>query len=584
MRNIILFTALILFSTTNLFAQESKITQEYFVKPLLREIIADFPYVEPEINEELINKSLVSAIREIDQYFFFKKTGTKNKYNINFKEYTSVGSYSPRNYTGMFIRSSSVGEFGPGATDFKKFRGWSDEKSRLEEAGIKKKDEQEIVYNKLLEKRRELGILLAKYYHKYDYELKIYETLTLRCNEIRKQKKLILEKFSPYFNMIDNLLIYPKFSTKKNSAEENEILKKKLIEEGLVEIKEWEAKSSDGYTFIFPKISNKLSNRHQTLNGYSYFRLTNTREARWSFAEQRILSLWYGHLDNEFTLENFLKVCGSNVPSKEDFMKDEVAEDKLKGLIDEYIDVLNGRVGGNFQYDETLQKYPKSILYDNVVKNHYGIQDVNLAETRKKQSDLLEKEQIKKGGILRNKDYYKVTKRGESEYFDILSFGFNLSMTRKINYSNYFGSYEKKSNDTFKIVLFDDKTRTKLPELEVRVSSDGKKVYFGEDKIPYELDNSKESNCLKDKDGVWKSLDGKESFSTYYVPRWKSSITGGIETSGSLYKISSNKYAYVVYSTSWRGELVNNLVIITTADNCNTIYYGKEKKKMVFVK
>ena len=74
MRNIILFTTLILFSTTNLFAQESKITQEYFVKPLLREIIADFPYVEPEINEELINKSLVSAIREIDQF------SKKNRY------------------------------------------------------------------------------------------------------------------------------------------------------------------------------------------------------------------------------------------------------------------------------------------------------------------------------------------------------------------------------------------------------------------------------------------------------------------------------------------------------------------------
>ena len=592
MRNIILFTALSLFSSVNLFAQKSDITQEYFVLPLLKEIRAEFPYVKPEINEELVNKSLVRSRDDCSNCFYdkYESKDPRNKYKINFKDYISVDNYSlaaggyDNNYAFLFIGSRRTGEFNPHFKDFESFR--KQEKSRLKEAGIKKKAEQEIVFNKLISKRQELGTLLAKYYHDYDYEVQFRKTLKNRYPELfssssypsEKQEKLLLEKISPYFNSLDNLLISPRYSSKKNTVEENEVLKNKLIEEGLVEITEWAAKSSDGYTFIFPKFNNKLSDRSRTLR--EYFNLTQRFKARWSFAKQRLLNLWYGNLGNAFALENFLEVCGTNVPSKEDFIKD---ENKLKDLIKEYISVLNGRVGANIKgYDKTLKKYTKEILFHNVVNNHYGIQDGNLAQIRKQQADLLEKEQSEKGGILRRKDYYKVTKQGK---FDLLSFGSNLSLTRKINQSDYFGSYEEKSNNIYKIALIDDKTDIKIPVSEARVSSDGKKLYLRGDKVPYKLYDSKEANCLKDKDGIWRSIDGKESFSTYSTPKWKSSITGGINTKGSLYKISSNKYAYVVYNTSWRGKLDNTLVIITTAaDNCNTIYYGVGKKKMVLLK
>ena len=588
MRNIILFTALSLFSSVNLFAQKSDITQEYFLLPLLKEFRAEFraefPYVKPEINEELVNKSLVRSEKDCSYCFYYndESSDPTNKYKINFKDYISVDNYKlaedayNNNYAFWFIGPSRF-------KDFNSFR--KQEKSRLKEAGIKKKAEQEIVFNKLISKRQELGTLLAKYYHNYDYEVQFRKTLKNRYPELfsrssypsEKQEKLLLEKISPYFNSLDNLLISPRYSTKKNTVEENEMLKNKLIEEGLVEITEWAAKSSDGYTFIFPKFNNKLSDRSKTLR--RYFNLTQRFEARWSFAKQRLLNLLYGNLGNAFALENFLEVCGTNVPSKEDFIKD---ENKLKDLIKEYVSVLNGRVGANIKgYDKTLKKYPKEILYHNVVNNHYGIQDGNLAQIRKQQADLLEKEQSEKGGILRRKDYYKVTKQGK---FDLLSFGFNLSLTREINQSDYFGSYEEKSNNIYKIVLIDDKTDIKIPVFEARVSSDGKKLYLGGDKVPYKLYDSREANCLKNRDGVWESIDGKESFSTDGIPTWESSITGGIKTKGSLYKISSNKYAYVIYDTSWRGKLDNTLVIITTSNNCNTIYYGKGKKKMVLVK
>ncbi len=588
MRNVILFILLTLLSVGNLFGQKKDITSEYFLKPLIKEIQAESPYTKPEITDELIFESLRRAASDCETCFEILKEGDNsevlvngqeskaenNPYQINFADYISVGDYSlKRYYIGRFIGNY---ESGPYVQDFKSFKSY--ESTRLKEAGIKKKAEQEIVYTKLIEKRKQLGTLLAKFYHDYDYKVDIYNTLKKKCKELLGEEEFILEKISPYFNSLDNLLIYPKYSTKKNTFEENEMLKKKLIEEGLVEIIEWRKPSSDGYTFIFPKISEKLENRVKTLNGYGYFRLSNTYKARWYFAKQRILRLWYGSLDNAFALENFLAVCGSNVPSKEDFKNDENNEDKLKDLIEEYISLLNGRVGGGFKYDETLKKYPKYILYDNIVNNHYGIKDQELKGIRKQQSALLEKEQSEKGGLLRGNRYFKINEQGK---FDIYYFTSSLWLTREINQSKYGGSFLKNSDNTYTIELKDTKTGIKLPAFKARLSSDGKKLYIGGDKIPYKLKNSNGANCLKNKRDVWRSSDGTESFTTIGRSEWKSTITGGIKTSGILYKISSNKYAFVVDTTSWGGKLDNNLIIITTSNDCNTIYYGKGKKKML---
>ena len=138
---------------------------------------------------------------------------------------------------------------------------------------------------------------------------------------------------------------------------------------------------------------------------------------------------------------------------------------------------------------------------------------------------------------------------------------------------------------------YDDSITQNLQQLPFVFWSDGKKLYFGNDKVPYKLYDDNEKNCLTDikdekgdRGGFWLSADEQESFSTISSNVWKSKITGGIEGKGSLYKISNNKYAFVVYETSWGGKLENNLVIITTSDNCNTIYYGKGKKRMNLVK
>ena len=582
MKNLILFIALSLFSGASLFSQKSDITREYFMKPLIEEIKAESPYTKPKITDELIFKSLVRAVNDCEDCFKIlvrsinpqKSKSENNPYQINFADYISVDGYYPERYISNFIRSRSYGdEFDPSIKDFKIFK--KTESARLKEVGIKKKDAQEIVYNKLIDKRKQLGALLAKIYVKYDYKVNLSNSIKERYPELYKgtqynmtkeQAKLLEEKISPNFNSLDNMLIFQRYTTKVNSAEENEMVKEKIIKDSLVEIIE-HGQRSDGWTFIFPKLNEKhFKDRVETLKKYFPF-LKRFRKADWPFAKDRILKLWYGDLETAFALENFLEVCGTNVPSKEAFLQD---EKKLQILIEEYRNVIYNTTGLFVSGFEPL--------FDNIVNNHYGIQKEKLKEIRKQQANLVKKELSEKGGLLRSKRYFKINKQGK---FDVYYFSPSLSLTRDINQSEYDGSYEKTSNNTYKIVLQDKKTGIKLPEFEARVSSDGKKLYMGEDKIPYKLRNLNEANCLYDKEGLWRSTDGKESFSGAI---WKSSITGGISATGEVYEISANKYAFVIFDTSWNGKLENNLVIITTANNCNTIYYGKGKKKMVYSK
>jgi hypothetical protein len=155
-----------------------------------------------------------------------------------------------------------------------------------------------------------------------------------------------------------------------------------------------------------------------------------------------------------------------------------------------------------------------------------------------------------------------------------------LGIKRTLNQSQYWGDYEKKSGNIYRVTFMDGKTGIKLPEFEARLNSDKTKLYIGNDKVPYILRGSKGINCLKKKSSKWYSADGSESFSTISGAKWESKITGGISASGRLYKISSTKYVFVIINNSWGGKIDNDLVIIRTDNNCNTIYYGSGRKKM----
>lgn len=581
----------------NLFGQslyeiiENPITKEYFLKSLGQEVKKEYPYTEPEFTEKNILEAFRRAYEECRTCFVIKagsyysandieqqkSLAANNSFNINFKEFITEGDFILREYVRDFGK-----EFR--SKDFKTFK--YHHSSALKEAGFKKKADQEALYNKILKKRKELGKKLVQLYGKNDYQMQLLRAFGEKYPELYKRsdypsdemKTLVVEKISPNFNLIDNILMYPEFTSKKNTEAENEELKKMLLDRGLVEITEL-LEPSDGYTFIFPRINDDLKKRADTLN--RYFHLRNTSKAKWGHAHQRLLELWYGNLGNAFTLENFLTVCGSNVPSKEDFINNDFKP--FKDVVYGYYEMLNGIVRGYFHYDREIKKSHKDILFENVLNNHYGIENDNFKKIKKEQAANKEKELDAKGGILRGRRYFKVNNQGR---FDKLYFwSTSLYLERTINQSEYYGSFKKERGNLFKLILKDKKTGIELPEFEVRISSDGKKLYFGEDKVPYKYDDPDEANCLYEKDaGFWRSIDGKESFSTILEPTWKSSITGGIKGTGSLYKVSANKYAFVIYKTSWNGKLENNLVIITTDNNCDTIYYGKGKKKMVYVK
>ncbi|NQV96136.1 MAG: hypothetical protein HQ482_13575 [Sphingomonadales bacterium] len=589
----ILFISVICFfiiGAGNLFSQtlrdivKNPITKEYFLEPLREEVNKEFHYTEPEFTEKNIQETLRRAYEDCNQCFNVKTGGyysaiaiekqkslaANNSFNIDFKEFISVNDFRPNEYARNFI-----GTFRnpPRIEDFKTFKFYYS--SILKETGVKKKEDKENLYNKLLKKREELGKKLVQFYSNYDYKMQLLKAFSEKYPELYKTSKypsdamktLVVEKISPNFNLIDNILMYPEFTSKKNTEVENKELKKMLLDKGFVKITEWGKESSNYvFTYLSPIINDNLKKRADTLN--RYFNLRETRKAEWSYTNLRLLELWYENLGNAFTLENFLTACGSNIPSKEDF----VIDDKpLKDIITIYCQEVGFRLGKNFErYDD--------ILFDNIMNNHYGIQNDEFEKIKSENEVRKEKELNEKGGILRGRTYFKINNQGKP---DELYFSRSFNLVRTINQSEYEGSFEKKSENIFNLVLTDKKTGIKFPEFEARISNDGKKLYLGEDKVPYKYEDPKEANCLYDKQGFWRSIDGKESF---HGNEWKSSITGGIYVRGSSYKVSANKYAFVIYYTSWNGKLENNLVIITTDNNCDTIYYGKGKKKMVHVK
>lgn len=567
MNKLFFFTTILIFQTSVLNAQygknwiekgiEDPFTNEYFLKPLFEEVKKENPYTKPqiikEINEILSNKNLANIFYN-NQYY------KKNQDN-----YFKVGNYTyyPDNSITSDLKNGIF-------KDFKSFK--KSEKYKLKKNGIKKNSEQEKVYmtikKNLINLANQTNILLSenaynsdvldKFIRKYEAYYNKDQSYGAKISE--ELEKLLIEKISPNLNAIDNILIHPKYKAKNNTSDENEALKKLLLDKGLVELNTLFRTYSDGYKQFVPKLDSKLEKRARDLR--YYFDYEEDRETSY---RSRIIKLWYGNLDNEFALENFLKVCGDNVPDKEAYLSEEDTEDELKKVIDTYIAIT------------PTSKKDKNLLFNNIIVNHYGIKIEDLNNIRSELRTKKEKEEIEKGGFLRDKIFYKINSQGKFDYIHFMSY---LGINRTLNQSQYWGDYEKKSGNIYKVTFKDGKTGIKLPEFEARLSSDKTKLYIGNDKVPYILRDSKGINCLEKKSSKWYSADGNESFSTISGAKWESKITGGISASGWLYKISSTKYAFVIYNTSWGGKIDNNLVIIRTDNNCNTIYYGSGRKKM----
>ena len=589
------------------------IKNEYFVKHLIEEIKKSKPYVEPDITNETIFELIIPTRTSgsFYEYIYDFKREFPKKYNDYFK----IGKHTidPDFFTlrdGQYYQNdNNKSEM---YKEFKIFKKYS--KDYFKNAGIEKKSEQEVFFmtlkknviaflKKIIAKQTLINYekdifseFIRKYYVFYPY-LEPWREHNRTESEIgAKLEKLLIEKISPYFDAFDNTLIPDKYRVKNNTSDENEALKKRLLDKGIVYINKDVKTNKDGFTFIFPELKEAeeytIEKRVSALEKYFKYdewdeSYDPTYEEHYK-QKERILKLWYGNLDNEFVLDNFLKVCGDNVPNKEAFLSEKDTEGDLKALIEIYAKKFYNR-GNNAPNRYVFNNSDnKKNLLNNVIVNHYGICIEDLNDIRNELSAKKEKEESEKGGFLRNKSFYKINSQGK---FDYINFESSLDINRKLNQSRYGGAYEKKSGNVYRVTFLDTKTRIELPEFEARLSSDKTKLYIGNDKVPYILEGSNGINYLKQKakdDIVWWG-NADESFDLYYNDDdskfrggWSSKITGGIRVHGSVYKISSSKYAFIIENNSWGGNIANNLVIIRTENNCNVIYYGSGGKKMKF--
>jgi hypothetical protein len=579
------------------------IKDEYFVKHLIEEIKKEKPYVEPDITNETIFELIIPT--ESRGRFYYYILDFEREFPKKYNDYFKIGKhtidpdfFTIRVYAQLNKKKSEMYK------EFKIFKKYS--KDYFKNAGIKKKSEQEVFFmtlkknviafsKKIIAKQTLINYerdifteFIRKYYVFYPYTEPGREHNLTKSEQGAKLEKLLIEKISPYFDAFDNTLIPSKYRVKNNTSDENEALKKRLLDKGIVYINKDVKTNKDGFTFIFPELDEKnyiIKKRVRALE--KYFKYDPTDEEHYK-QKERILKLWYGNLDNEFVLDNFLKVCGDNVPSKEAFLSEKDTEGDLKALIEIYAKKFYNR-GYNQRNRYVFNNSDnKNNLLNNVIVNHYGINIEDLNNIRNELSARKEKEESEKGGFLRNKSFYKINSQGK---FDYINFESSLDINRKLNQSRYSGAYEKKSGNVYRVTFLDTKTRIELPEFEARLSSDKTKLYIGNDKVPYILEGSNGINYLKQKakDNIvyWDNAD--ESFFLYYNDDdskyeggWDSKITGGIGVNGSVYKISNSKYAFIIENNSWGGNIANNLVIIRTENNCNTIYYGSGKKKMTF--
>ena len=585
------------------------IKDEYFVKHLIEEIKKSKPYVEPDITNQTIFELIIPIGTRGRFYYYIKDY--KREFPKKYNDYFKIGKHTidPDFFTlrQYLKKNNNKSEM---YNEFKIFKKYS--KDYFKNAGIEKKSEQEVFFmtlkknviafsKKIIAKQTLINYekdifteFIRKYYVFYPTLEPYREHNLTESDRVAKLEKLFIEKISPYFDAFDNTLIPDELRVKNNTSDENEALKKRLLDKGIVYIDKDVKTDKDGFTFSFLKLdyNNYTINKRVTALK-EYFKYDEWDESYDPTEEQykpeeRILKLWYGNLDNEFVLDNFLKVCGDNVPSKEAFLSEKDTEGDLKALIEIYAKKFYNRgynIPNRYVFNNSDNK--KNLL-NNLIVNHYGINIEDLNDIRNELSAKKEKEESEKGGFLRNKSFYKINSQGK---FDYINFESSLDINRKLNQSRYSGAYEKKSGNVYRVTFLDTKTRIEIPEFEARLSSDKTKLYIGNDKVPYILEGSNGINYLKQKakDNIvyWDNAD--ESFFLYYNDDdskyrggWDSKITGGIGVNGSVYKISNSKYAFIIENNSWGGNIANNLVIIRTENNCNVIYYGSGGKKMKF--
>ncbi|MGB2128153.1 MAG: hypothetical protein ACPHXR_01620 [Flavicella sp.] len=569
------------------------ITKEYFLRPLLLKHKEQNPYKEPQITQELQRKALERALGDCSRCFEYssyltaasqKSAAENNKFGIDFKQYITENGYT---HTSKDLLES----YANGATiEFKDFR--KNHKEALKNSGFKKKSDQLVVYTKLLEKANDVSTKVLEYYSKMDHVVNFWETWKKKYVVLHRyktnysgitedHKELIKEKLSSNFNPVDKVLVHPDLLKTTLNNESIEASKKSLIDRGWVEIKE---KKIDKGTLIYPYIvDDSVRARLKILN--KYFNYDNYPYMWYSATKERIVKMWYGHFENEFSLNSFDSYIGGLV-SKEEFLAEKKYEKNIDTKINTFINDINKATGFYMSYNRELKIDPKKMLIKNIKDNFYKISEDEIATARKNEKEKIEVELNKKGGILRDTYYYKITPQGKFDYF---YFSDKLWFERDINGSVTSGKYLKKNNASYTLKdLVDNKTGIKLPDAASKLSADGKNFYYGSDKVPYvKMPGQVFDICLlnhkhNEGSGKWVSTDGKESFGTDGV--WRSSITGGISAWGDVLQIKKNKYAFLVSNTSWGGSLDNNFVLITVSDDCNTIYYGKSQKKMIFQK
>ncbi|MGB2435648.1 MAG: hypothetical protein ACPIB5_05990, partial [Flavobacteriaceae bacterium] len=571
-----------------------EIMQEYFMKELFQTFKAGYEYDDyPEISEEFIRTSFEKTLDFCGCFpgsRYYEGEADQNVYGIDFKSYASSGNFFYSGYR-YWIENFIDGNDYTEEFFLKKNR------SYLREAGIKKKKEQMAVYADLLAKRQELGQKLAEYYSNLAYEeslnrefMNTYPLLFTRRYYAQRGDETIAfikKTISPLLKAEDKALLGPEYLDNELSPNDIAAFKKSLKEKNLVFFRSGQTKR-DGLNDVFIGFNNKMSKRAEQLA--EYFGLENSRfgNMNWRYAiKPRVIAYWWEDLTNEFTLNNFLAWCGKELPSKSAFEED---NDLLKDLVSRYMNILVYDVGGKYtSYDRANNMYPKDYLYKNIVENHYGTTFEEL-EAIKEAKAKARKERLRAevGPVIGN-SYYKVNARNQFEY---ISFFWDFQLKRDVNHSDYWGSYKKIGNNKYEITLTDERTGITLPSLNFTVSADGKKLYLGGDSVPYIIEETSKTGCLFNKPGkheevYWKTSNGNESFEyNRYSEKavWNSTISGGISATGSLYRINDRKVAFVIHYTSWGGKVENNLVVITTSADCNTIYYGVGKKPMYYSK
>ena len=646
MKKLLFLSALLIFSNGNsqTIQRLDKIYKSYsilnedFLKPLLLEHKEKYKKDQLVVNDSLKRVALERALNDCEECFIHnpyyansqKANAKNNPFKINFLDFISHNNfYLESNQMFTSLVNGNV-------INFKEFRKLY--KDNLKSKGIKKKSNQMIVYNKLLEKISNLSLELLKFYHNYDYQMifwtnwnKQYPDLLLYHKQTKStdsHKKLIRDKISPNFNPIDAVLVNPDLI----SSTKNFNSRKKAME--LFKKRRWVI-MKDKDSFKYPSIIyDSLSKRSKQLAKYFNYTAPSFTEIK-----TKIIKLWYDDFNSKFSLQCLLDY-EPDIISKEDFLftKNSSLENTVGGLRSKLIHIY----GTNY-----IKLFPYKNIMQNVIYNYYGITNEDISEARSAEALRIEAELNLKGGMLRDKSFYKITPKGELYYLVFYGgFGFEFDRFRSSGYSRktssryysfpesieYNGNYIKTSNNVYTLSnIYNTHQETYNPEnIKVKLSSDGKKLYYGNEKAPYisfedlqfeiptpipEVLKNKAKTGSMDYDfsnlieGAWWSLDGKESFCNDCEfnysgnAKWRSVDfwTGGgdLLTEVDILKIDKNNFIFyrrfedydfantsdIKLHKKWTTNHME-VIKIRLSDDYKTIYFSYKdgrKKKMLFI-